>query len=214
MTFREVRVVEVVEVLRAWLAGAGLRTAAERAGVDRKTARRYVEAARAAGLVRAGGPAQLSDELVGVVLAAVRPARASGHGAAWEALGPWTEQITTWVTADLALTNIHGKLTRRGVEVPYRTLHRFAVERCGFGRRQPTLRVADGAPGVECQLDFGRLGLMFDPATERRRAVHALIFTAVYSRHLFVWLSFSQTLAGTVAFARRATGRRSSGDGY
>ena len=42
MAFREVRVIEVREVLQAWLSGAGLRTAAERAGVDRKTARRYV----------------------------------------------------------------------------------------------------------------------------------------------------------------------------
>jgi phytoene/squalene synthetase len=31
-----------------------------------------------------------------------------------------------------------------GVVVPYRTLHRFAVERCGFGRRRSTVRVADG----------------------------------------------------------------------
>ena len=58
------------------------------------------------------------------------------------------------------MTKIHGKLARRGVVVPYRTLHRFAVERCGFGRRQPTVRVADGEPGVECQIDFGRLGLV------------------------------------------------------
>jgi hypothetical protein len=51
-------VIEVREVLRAWLAGAGLRTVAAQAGVDRKTARRYVEAAEAAGVVRAGGYGQ------------------------------------------------------------------------------------------------------------------------------------------------------------
>jgi hypothetical protein len=73
------------------------------------------------------------------------------------------------VKAELQLTNIHGKITRRGVNVPYRTLHRFAVEHCGFGRRQPTLRVADGEPGVECQVDFGRLGLMLDPDSGRRK---------------------------------------------
>ena len=28
---------------------------------------------------------------------------------------------------------------------------------------------------------------------------HALIFTAVYSRHMFVWLTFSQTLAAVIA---------------
>ena len=204
MAFREVRVVEVREVLRAWLAGAGLRTAAERAGVDRKTARRYVQAGEQVGLRRDGGEGQLSDELVGAVLAAVRPARASGHGASWDALGPWTEQITGWVKADLQLTNIHGKLARRGVAVPYRTLHRFAVEHCGFGGPQGTVRVADGKPGVECQVDFGRLGLMLDPPTGRRRALHALIFTAVFSRHMFVHLSFRQTLNDVIEGCERA----------
>lgn len=200
MAFREVRVMEVREVLRCWLAGDGLRTAAERAGVDRKTARRYVEAAQAAGLVRGGGEGQLTDELIGAVIAAVRPARASGYGVAWETLLAHEQLIRDWVEKDdLQLTNIHGKLTRRGVVVPYRTLHRFATERCGFGRRQPTVRVADGEPGVECQLDFARLGLIPDPDSGRRRVVHALIFTAVYSRHMFVWLSFTQTLAAVIA---------------
>jgi len=96
VAFREVRVTEVREVLRAWLSGAGLRTAAERAGGDRKTARRYVAAGEAAGLRRDGGDGQLTDELIGVVVAAVRPARLSGHGQAWADLGPWAEQITEW----------------------------------------------------------------------------------------------------------------------
>jgi hypothetical protein len=52
VAYREVRVNEVREVLRHWLAGEGLRTAGERAGVDRKTARRYVAAGEAAGLRR------------------------------------------------------------------------------------------------------------------------------------------------------------------
>src|SRR5262252_4341456 len=87
MVFREVSVVEIREVLRSWLAGAGLRTAAAQAGVDRKTARRYVEAAVAAGLSRDGGAGQLTDELVGQVAEAVRPVRPGGHGQAWEASG-------------------------------------------------------------------------------------------------------------------------------
>ena len=39
MAFREVNVNEVREVLRGWLAGAGLRTVAAQACVDRKTIR-------------------------------------------------------------------------------------------------------------------------------------------------------------------------------
>jgi transposase len=201
--FREVGVVEVREVLRAWLHGAGLRKVAERAGVDRKTARRYVEAAQAAGLSRDGGLEAVTDELIGLVVEAVRPARPNGHGAAWEALCAHEEQVRAWVTGGegqdpLSIVKIEQLLARRGVRVPYRTLHRFAVERCGFRVKTTTVRVADGEPGVECQLDFAQLGLLFDAETGRRR-VHALIFTAVVSRHMFVWLTYSQTLTAVIA---------------
>jgi transposase len=200
MAFREVSVTEVREVLRGWLAGAGLRTVAGRAGVDRKTARRYVAAAEAAGVVRGGGVGQLTDEVIGQVVAAVRPARAGGHGHAWEALEAEREQISEWVGKDLSVVKIADLLARRGVLVPYRTVHRFCVQRCGFGRGgRTTVRVADGEPGVECQIDFARMGLVYDPGSGKRRVTHALIFTAVCSRQLFVWLTFSQTLAAIIA---------------
>jgi transposase len=199
MAFREVAVTEIREVLRAWLSGAGLRQVAARAGVDRKTARRYVTAAVEAGLARDGGLAQLSDELVGQVAQVVRPVRPGGHGMAWGQLEARREQIEKLVKQGLSVVKIGVLLERQGIVVPYRTLHRFCVERCGFGRTAATVRVADGEPGVECQLDFGYLGMLADPVTGRQRKVHALIFTACYSRHMFVWLSFTQTLAALTA---------------
>jgi hypothetical protein len=200
MAFREVAVTEIREVLRAWLAGAGLRQAAGRAGVDRKTARRYVQAAQAAGLAREGGQAQLTDELIGQVAEVVRPVRPGGHGRAWEALEACHAEIEAWVRQGLTVVKIGVLLERRGVVVPYRTLHRFCAGRCGYGRTAgTTVRVADGEPGAECQLDFGYAGMLADPVSGRQRKVHALIFTAVYSRHMFVWLSFTQTLAAFIA---------------
>ncbi|HVE45645.1 MAG TPA: hypothetical protein VNA57_02700 [Acidimicrobiales bacterium] len=44
-------------------------------------------------------------------------------------------------------------LARRGVVVPQRTLARFAVERCGAGRRSTTVRVGDPPPGLELQVE-------------------------------------------------------------
>jgi transposase len=129
----------------------------------------------------------------------VRPARPGGHGAGWEQLEACQAEIKAPVKAGLSVVKIGVLLERRGVVVPYRTLHRFCVERCGFARTASTVRVADGEPGAECQLDFGYLGLLADPVTGRQRKVHALIFTAVYSRHMFVWLSFTQTLAAFIA---------------
>jgi transposase len=198
MAFREVPVFEIKEVLRLRLGGEGYRSIARLTAVDRKTVRRYVEVAVAAGMDPGGGVEQLTDGLVGVVCGSVRPTRPGGHGAAWEALVPHEEQIEKWVKQDLRLTKIAELLTRRGVTVPYRTLHRFAVERCGFGRRDVTVRVADGEPGGECQVDFGRMGLLFDPVAGRRRVVWALIFTACFSRHCFVWLTYQQRLVDVI----------------
>jgi transposase len=199
MAFREVLVTQVREVLRAWLAGAGKRPAARRAGVDVKTAARYIHAAQAAGLVRDGDESQLTDELLGQVVAAVRPARPAGHGASWEALAPREAEITAWVKAGLALVKIGELLERSGTAVPYRTLARFAASECGYSssRQQVTVPVADGKPGEEVQLDFGYLGMISDG--DRRRRLHALVFTAVVSRYCFVFLTFSQTTAAVIA---------------
>lgn len=64
MAYREVSVIEIREVLRAWLGGVGVRTVAAHAGVDRKTTRRYVQAAEAAGVVRDDSLEQVTDEVV------------------------------------------------------------------------------------------------------------------------------------------------------
>jgi transposase len=200
MAFREVLVTQVREVLRAWLAGAGKRPAARRAGVDVKTAARYIRAAQAAGLARDGDESQLSDELLGQVVAAVRPARPAGHGAPWEALAAREAEVTAWVKGGLTLVKVHELLERSGTAVPYRTLARFAAAECGYSsssRPGVTVPVADGEPGEEVQLDFGYLGMIADG--DRRRRLHALVFTAVVSRYCFVFLTFSQTTAAVIA---------------
>jgi transposase len=199
MTYREVSVIEVKEILRLWLDGRSLREVTRLAAVDRKTVRRYIDAAKAAGLDRDDGIAALSDELLGTVIAAVRPDRPRGTGAAWETVAGEHERIKDWLKQGLTLTKVHVLLERRGVRVPYRTLHRYAVAELGFGRRRATVPVADGDPGVEVQVDFGRLGLIPDPARGTRRVTHGLIFTAVYSRHMFIYPTHRQTQDEVIA---------------
>ena len=166
--------------------------------VDRKTVKRYVTAGAEAGLVRDGDEGQLTDGLIGQVCELVRPHRPDGHGSGWETLRVHHDQLKVWlVDEELTVVKVGVLLARRGVEVPQRTLHRYALEELGVGRsarRRSTVPVADGEPGAELQVDFGRMGLIFDSVTGRRRVCWALIFTAVYSRHCFVWLSFNQTI--------------------
>ena len=156
MVFREVSVIEIREVLRAWLAGKSERAVAAQAGVDRKTSRRYVRAAVAAGLSRGGGEGQLTDELIGQVVSVVRPVRPDGHGGGWAELEARQEEIAAWVKAGVPVVKIGILLARQGVVVAERTLHRFAADRCGG--KKVTTPVDDGPPGGELQVDFGDLG--------------------------------------------------------
>ena len=194
MTFREVPMFEVREVLRLWLGGEGLRAVARLSRVDRKTVRRYVDAAIEVGVTMEGGVEQLTDEVLGRVVELVRPHRTDGHGEAWATLVARRDKVEAWVNAGVAGVKICELLARDGVVVPERTVQRFVATEFGPRRGQgATVRVADGEPGHELQIDFGRLGLLHDPVTGKRRVCHALIFTAVFSRHMFVWLSFTQT---------------------
>lgn len=202
MAFREVRVFEVREVLRLWLRGEGLRAISRLAGMDRKTVRRYVEAAEELGLDRAGDEDQLTDLLLGQVVEKVRPHRTDGRGEARRLLDAHREQLVKWLdTEGLTVVKVHELLERQGVRVPARTLHRYALEELGIGRsvRGSTVRVADGAPGDELQVDFGKLGRIPDPETGRQRDCWALVFTPVLSRFSFVWLTHRQTLDDVIA---------------
>ena len=91
--------IEIVEMLRLWLQGLGLREVARLSGTDRKTVRRYVDRARACGLDRDGGDGQLTDELLAAVIAEVRPSRPTGKSLAWETIAAEHEQIKAWLKA-------------------------------------------------------------------------------------------------------------------
>ena len=81
----------------------------------------------------------------------------------------------------------------------YSSLHRFVARRNWRGRSRRTVRMEDTAPGEVAELDFGRLGLIQDPETGRRRTAWALIVVLAYSRHSFVWPTFSQKLEDVIA---------------
>lgn len=199
MSFREVPVFEVREVLRLRLDGRSYRGVAGLVPPDRKTVTKVVAAAVGLGLDRAGGVGQLDDVFVGRVVAAIGESRPDRHGESWSLLEAEHDTIQGWVEAgDVPARKMCELLARSGTVVAERTLNRYLGDK--FARPvASTVRVADGEPGVELQVDFGELGVMVDEETGRRRKVWALVFTAALSRHTFVWLSFSQNMATVIA---------------
>ena len=152
MSYREVSVIEIVEMLRLWLQGLGLREVARLSDTDRKTVRRYVDRARACGLDRDGGAGQLTDELIAAVIAGARPSRPTGKSRAWETIAAEHEQIKAWLKDGLTLTKIHTLLGRRGVVVSYRTLHRYATTEWTSVGAKPRCRWLTASPEPKCRL--------------------------------------------------------------
>lgn len=193
MAFREVHMIQVREVLRLWIQGQKMRRIARMGLVDRKTVRRYIEAGQAAGLCADGRVEQLTDEVLGLILDNVRAGGPGVHGETWKLCQKHREFLQEKVDEGLRLTKVHKLLLRHaGATVPYRTLHRFASQELGYRKSKTTVRVADGEPGQELQVDFGLLGRVAWDGTDRK--LYALIFTAVYSRHTFVWPTHLQTV--------------------
>jgi transposase len=202
MAYREVDMWEILEVLRRAHRGESKAAIKRATGRTRKTIRRYVDKARELGWDGAVEP----DETLGVAVARrLRPvADAPRAGTSEAVLAPHREQVRQWLfpkegERGLRLAKVHTLLSRQGVEVPYSSLHRFVVAHLGFqDRRRTTVRVAEVAPGELAEVDFGRLGLVPDPATGKHRVVHALIVTLVYSRHQYVHVTTSQQLPDLV----------------
>ena len=126
MAFREIRMVDVKEILRRWQSGQAQREIARAPGVDRKTVQQYVEEAVVVGV---GSDQSLSDEVVHAVAHGVQSRAAPEMSTPWKALLPHSKQIEAWLkqSRPLRLTKVHTLLERQGVTCSYATLLRFAM---------------------------------------------------------------------------------------
>ena len=124
MPYREVTMFEVKEVLRLWCTGVAKKRIAAQLGLDRKTVRHYLRAGAAAGIT---GEAELTDERLVTVMAALRPVTGRPHGDTWGQCQRQRPFIESSLRGGVRLSKVRRLLQRRGVRVPYPTLHRFAV---------------------------------------------------------------------------------------
>ena len=193
MTYREVTMIETKEILRLWMAGLPKKQIARQLRVDPKTVRRYVKMAETRGLKQARGLEAPSDEAVAELLLRLRALPGRPPSETWARCAAWREFIAGHLKARVRLSKIRKLLRRQGVDIPYATLHRYAVAQLGFGRCSPTIPVADCGPGEEVQLDTGWVGALEPDLFGKRRRFRAWIFTAVFSRHRFVWPCFQET---------------------
>ena len=197
MAYREVSRMEIGELIRRWQAGQSRRQIAAGTGLSRGTVAKYLAAAESEGIVR-DGPGPSEEQLSRLaVIGQVGPRQVATPSD--DVLEPWADQIYQWITGDrLQMTRIHELLAVRGCAVTYQSLRRFVARRNWRKPSRTTVRMADTPPGDVAEADFGRLGLIPDPATGRRKQVWAMIIVLCHSRHCFLWPMHYQKLPDVI----------------
>jgi transposase len=180
---------DIAEILEHWQAGRDNTTIARSLGVDRKTVRKYVEAAKARGVQRSTPATR--EQWVAFVRehfpeAVDRMARSPWAGG----LAAHEDFIREQLVTNQVTTVWQRLVERTGLGVSLSTFRRHVRSALPDALPQKPVPVwrPEVQPGEEAQVDFAHMGLWPDPRNGKRHRVWAFIFVLSFSRHMFVRL--------------------------
>ena len=191
MARRTFDVVDVTEIFIHWHAGRSISEVSASLGVDRKTIRKYLVPALAAGLAP-GGPALSQQEWAALVMGWFpHLADTRLRQVTWPEIGAYRDYITEMLKAGVTQATIHQRLRdEHGLAASVASLKRYVAANLPEEVRRDQVVVlrdeADTPPGEEAQIDYGHLGYWVDPATGKRRRVWAFVMILACCRHMFV----------------------------
>jgi transposase len=191
MARRTFDVIDVTEILVHWHAGRSLNEMSGSLGVDRKTLRKYIAPAVAAGITPGSGPARSEQEWHELVrewfpeLADTRLRQVT-----WPAIAKHHEYIVAQVKAGVRMSTIHQRLRdERGLAASVASFRRYVTANIPEEVRRSQVVVWNPRPaeaGEQAQIDYGQLGRWLDPVTGKLRTVWAFVMVLACSRHMFV----------------------------
>jgi transposase len=184
MSYHAMNKRELWEIYRRWQNRQTLSQIAFSEGYDRKTVRQYLKRFGAVGLEQNGAAVEQQRffELVGATLAA----RVVRRGPSWEQLCRHTDELRELINRTkeplkpkTAFLVINSKYE---LGTSYETFKRFARHQ-GLSRKEPRRMIRiELPPGLETQLDYGKVGSLADPVSQKDRAVWAFCGVLAYSR--------------------------------
>jgi transposase len=190
MARRTFDVIDVTEILVHWHAGRSLNEMSGSLGVDRKTIRKYVAPAIAAGITP-GGPARGEAEWQELIrewfpeLADTRLRQVT-----WPAIGGHHDYIVGQMKAGVRMSTIWQRLRdEQGLAASVASLRRYVAANVPEEARRSQVTVWSPRPaeaGEQAQIDYGQLGRWLDPLTGKLRTVWAFVMVLACSRHMFV----------------------------
>ena len=181
--------VDLVELFVHWESGRSQVQIGESLGLDRKTVRKYLAPAVAAGL-EPGGPAAgegvWADRVAGwfpqVVNGRLRQVT-------WPAIEAHRDYIVEQLSAGVTVATISARLAdERGLSASRSSLRRWIAGNLSelTLRERVSVPKPPAPPGSEAQIDYGKLGMWVDPATGTRHTIWGFVMVLACSRLLFL----------------------------
>lgn len=182
--------IDIVEILVHWYAGRSKNEMAASLGVDRKTIRKYLAPAEAAGITPGGPPVGETEWAARVREWFPELADTRLRQVTWPQIAAHHEFIADQLKAGVTQATIHQRLTdERGLAASYASLRRYIAANMAEEARRSQVTVLNpnpARPGEQAQIDYGRLGVWVDPKTGKKHTVQAFAMVLPASRHMFV----------------------------
>ena len=180
---------DVTEILVHWYAGRSQSEIATSLGVDRKTIRKYLAPAIAAG-VEPGGPAMTTADWavqVGRWFPEITDTRL--RQTTWPEIERHRDYIADMLKIGVTQATIHQRLRdEQGLAASVASVKRWVAANLPEEVRRDRVTVLgdEAEPGLEAQIDYGHLGSWVDPRSGKKHRVWAFVMVLVCSRLLFV----------------------------
>ncbi len=139
--------IDIVEILIHWYAGRSQHELATSLGVDRKTLRKYVAPAQAAGLAPGGPPMAEADWRKLVVEWFPQLADTRLRQVSWPVIEPHRDHINAQLNAQVTVATIHQRLTaEHGLDASVASLRRWVRANLPETARRAQVTVLRDAP--------------------------------------------------------------------
>lgn len=164
-------------------------------GIHSNTLNKYLDLARDLGMdITTCTRYDITDELIESVHQRIGIIKDRSNTAPRDViLLPLKDRIEDYPKKDVPGTKIVKILAREDIEISQTSFFRFVKTHLPqYAKSSISVRLPKTKAGIYAQADFGYLGKLWDGTTKKMRRAFAFIMTLVFSRHIYVYITFSQ----------------------
>ena len=193
---------DIWEIICRWHNNQSISNIAKVLSYDRKTVRKYIQLAKEHGITR-DHPLPVKEQVIPLLQDHITETQRISK--AQEVLEPLLPGLSALINdkdnplkpkiAYQVMCEKHDLIGKTS----YSTFKRFVKNhQIVISPQKATCRI-EVEPGDEVQIDYAKMGILYDPLTHKKRSVYAFIATLAHSRHKFIEFVFKQDQKSFVA---------------